>query len=147
MDRGLKLEIPPDIAKPAKTDPAMYSQKVLAVQQARYEAFYRDQEIFDRNAKALDPLVAALAPLAGDVAKLAPALDPLVDKAGVLAVLFIRLGPTAGVVAGSAESQALLPRQAQFLFMLEQGHTVHPIARVALGILHLKALGGALTAK
>src|SRR5205823_13153591 len=78
---------------------------------------------------------------------LATALDPLVDKAGALAVLFIRLGPSAGVVAGSAKSQALLPRQAQFLFTMEQGHTVHPIARVALGILHLKALGGTLTPK
>ena len=29
----------------------------------------------------------------------------------------------------------------------EYFHTVLPIARVALGILHLKALGGALTAK
>jgi hypothetical protein len=147
VDWGLRLEIPPDIAKLEKTDPAAYSQKVLAIQQARYEAFYRDQEIFDRDAKALDPLVDALAPVAGDVAKLAPALDPLVDKAGALAVLFIRLGPSAGVVAGSAKSQALLPHQAQFLFTMEQGHTVHPIARVALGILHLKALGGKLTPK
>jgi len=147
VDSGLRLDIPPDVAQLEKTDPAAYSQKVLALQQARYEKFYGDQEVFDRGAKALDPLVDALAPAAGDRAKLAPALDPLVDKAGALAVLFVRLGPGAGIVAGSAKSQALLPRQAQYLFTLEPGHTVHPIARVALSILHLKALGGTLTPK
>jgi len=35
---------------------------------------------------------------------------------------------------------------AAYFFTLEQGHKVHPLARVALAILHLKALGGALTA-
>ena len=147
VDWGLKPDIPPDVAKLEKADPAAYTQRVLAIRQARYEAFYGDQETFDQGVKALDPLVDALAPVAGDVAKFAPALDAVVDKAGALAVLFIRLGPSAGVVAGSARSQALLPRQAQFLFTMEQGHTVHPIARVALGILHLKALGGTLTPK
>jgi len=69
----------------------------------------------------------------------------VVRKAGVLAVLFTRLGPSPGVVTGAAKSRALLPQRAQFLFTMEKGHTVHPIARVALAILHLKALGGTLT--
>ncbi|MFT4102490.1 MAG: DUF4157 domain-containing protein [Burkholderiaceae bacterium] len=147
VDWGLKLDIPPDVAKLEKTDPAAYSQKVLAIQQARYQAFYRDQQIFDQKAKALDPRVDALAPVAGDVTKLASALHPLADEAAALAGLFIGLGPRAGVVAGSVKSQALLPRQAQFLFTMEPGHATHPIARVALGILHLQALGGTPTPK
>ncbi|EAR22276.1 eCIS core domain-containing protein [Nitrococcus mobilis] len=146
VDWGLKLDIPPEVAKLKKTDPAAYSENVQAIQQARYKGFYRDQETFDRGAKELDPLVDALAPVAGDQAKLAPALDPLVDKAGALAALFIQLAQP-GVVTTLAKSQAILPRKPQFLFTLEQGHTVHPIARVALGILHFKAIGGKLTPK
>ena len=146
-DWGLRLDIPPEVAKLEKTDPAAYSQKVQAIQQARYEAFYRDQEVFDRGARELDALVDTLKPVAGDVAKLGPALDPVVEKAGALAMVFVRLGPSPGIAVGSAKSQSLLPKQAQYLFTSEQGHTVHPIARVALGILHLKALGGTLTSK
>ena len=147
VDWGLKLDIPPDVAKLEKSDPAAYEQRVLQIQKTRYETFYRNQEVFDQGAKVLDPLVDGLAPVASDASKLAAALNPVVDKAGALAVLFIQLGPSVGVVAGSAKSQALLPKAAQFLFTMEQGKTVHPIARVALAILHLQALGGTLTAK
>jgi hypothetical protein len=145
VDWGLQPDIPPDVEKLKERDPAAYAQRGLALKNARYEAFYRNQETFDRGAKALDALVDALAPTAGDVARFAPALDPVVEKAEALAALFFRLGPNAGVTAGSAKSLALLPRHAQFLFTMEQGHAVHPITRVALGILHLKALGGTLT--
>lgn len=147
VDWGLKLDIPPDVARLEKTDPAAYAQRVLAIEKARYEGFYRDQEIFDREAKVLDSLVDGLAPVAGDPARLARELEPVVDKAGALTLLFDRLGPSAGVSAGSAKTRALLPRQAQYLFTMEPGHAVHPIARVALGILHLQALGGTLTPK
>ena len=147
VDWGLHLEIPPDVQKLQKTDPEAFAQKALVIQKARYEKFYADQETFDRGIKSLDPLVDALAPMAGDQAKLAVALGPVVDTAGLLAVLFIQIGPSVGVDAGSAKSQALLPQKSQYLFTMEQGHTVHPLARVALAILHLKALGGTLTAK
>jgi hypothetical protein len=133
-DWGLK----PDDEELKKGDP-------VAAQNARYEAFYRDQQTFDAAARALDPRIDALAPAAGDVAKFASALDPVVRQAGALAKLFIRLGPSAGVVAGSARTRALLPEKPGFLFTMEEGHAVHPIARVALAILHLKALGGTLT--
>jgi hypothetical protein len=147
VDWGLKLDIPPDVAALEKSDPAAFSEKLREIQQKRYETFYREQEVFDREAKALDPLVTALGPVAGDAKKLEKALTPLVDQAGTLAVRFIRLGPSAGVVAGSKKSQAILPQQAQYLFTQEQGHSHHPIVRVALGILHLQALGGTLTPK
>ncbi len=147
VDWGLRLDIPKEVEKLKTTDPAAYSQKVREIRQNRYKTFYRNQEIFDSNAKKLDPMVDALAPVANDAKKLASALNPVVDKAGDLAVLFIGLGPAAGIVAGSARSQKILPRQAQFLFSMQKGHTVHPIARVALAILHLKALGGTPTPK
>jgi hypothetical protein len=62
-------------------------------------------------------------------------------------VIFHQLGPGIGVNAGSAKSRALLPANAQYLFTLEPGRTVHPLARTALAILHLAALGGTLTVK
>ncbi len=65
----------------------------------------------------------------------------MTGKALALAALFVRLGPSVGVVTGSAKSQAILPRQAQYLLTLEPGHTVHPLARVANAVLRLKALG------
>jgi hypothetical protein len=147
VDWGLRLDIPPDVQKLAKSDPDAYAQKVLALQKAQYEKFYGDQEIFNQGAKALDPLVDALKPLAGDAAKLAPALATVVDKAGALAMLFIQLGPGIGINAGSAKSRALLPSNAEYLFTLEQGHDVHPLTRVARAILHLKMLGGTPSAK
>jgi Domain of unknown function (DUF4157) len=146
VDWGLELKIPPEVARLEKTDPAAYSEKVLAIQKARYQTFYRDQETFDQEAKALDPQVNALVPVTSDAAKFAAALSPVADTAGGLTDLFTRIGPNAGVVAGSAKSKALLPVYQDYLFTLEPGHTVHPIARVALGVLHLKALGGTPTA-
>jgi hypothetical protein len=147
VDWGLKLDIPKDVAALEKKDPAAFEEKLLAIQKTRYEQFYAGQELFDKKVKELDPLVTKLAPVAGDPAKLAPALDPVVDLAGQLAVLFTNLGPSAGVVAGSARTQALLPKQAEFLFTQEPGHAVHPIARVGLAVLHLKAIGGTTTVK
>ena len=127
-DWGLK----PDPDELKKGDP-------VAAQNARYEAFYREQRAFDQAARTLDPQIDALAPVAGDAVKLASALDPVVRKAGELGALFIRLGPSPGVI--SPHPQAL-PKHAQYLATMEEGHTVHPIARVALAILHLEALGG-----
>ena len=147
VDWGLKLDIPKDVQALEKKDPAAFEEKMLAIQKQRYERFYASQELFDRKAKELDPLVTKLAPLAGDPAKLAPALDPVVELAGALAVLFTQLGPSVGVVAGSNATQALLPPQAEYLFTQEPGHDVHPIARVGLAILHLKTIGGKTTAK
>ena len=147
VDWGLHLEIPPDVKKLEKSDPEAFAQKALAIQKVRYEKFYADQEAFDREIKKLDPLVDALAPIAGDQAKLAAALGPVVDTAGSLAVLFTQIGPSVGVDAGSAKSRALLLQKSQFLFTMEQGQSVHPLARVALAILHLKTLGGTPTAK
>ncbi|MDR3418083.1 MAG: DUF4157 domain-containing protein [Nevskia sp.] len=147
VDWGLRLDIPPDVQKLEKTNPDEYSRKVLAIQKTRYEKFYADQEAFDRGAKALDPKVDALAPLAGDAGRLAPELTKVVDEAGPLAALFVQIGPAVGVNAGSKKSQALLPQHAQYLFTNEPGHAVHPLARVGRAILHLQALGGTLTAK
>lgn len=147
VDWGLRTDIPPDVEALRKTDPAEFSKKVGELVQKRYKDFYRDQEIFDRNAKELDKDVDALAAAAGDMTKLAAALGPVTDKAAALAVLFTRLGPTAGIVAGSTKSQKVLPQKSQYLFTIEQGHTVHPIARAARAVLHLKALGGSATPK
>jgi hypothetical protein len=130
-DWGLK----PDDEELKKGDP-------VAALNARYEAFYREQRVFDMAARALDPQIDALARVARDAVKFASALDPVVRKAGELAVLFIRLGPGAGVVSPNPRA---LPKHAQYLATLEEGHTVHPIARVALAILHLEALGGKRT--
>jgi hypothetical protein len=146
VDWGLKVDIPADVEALRKTDPALHAQKVLELQEARYKTFYRDQEVFDKGAKDLGPLINGLAAVAGDPKKLAPALDVVLGKAAPLAGIFIRLGPRAGIAAGSKASLAVMPAQAQFLFTLEQGQTVHPLARVALGILHLQAVGGTLTA-
>jgi hypothetical protein len=147
VDWGLRLDIPPDVERLKKSDPASYREKVSALHKTRYETFYRDQEIFSRGMQALDPLIDSLSTVAEDAPKLSAALAPVVDKAGALAVLFIQLGPSAGIVAGSKKTQAVLPRQAQFIFTMEMGHAVHPLTRVALAILHLKALGGTPTAK
>jgi hypothetical protein len=147
VDWGLHLDVPADVRALEKTDPAKFEEKMLAIQKLRYEEFYARQELFDRKAKELDPLVTALGPLAADAAKLAPALDPLVERAGGLAVLFVQLGPRAGIDAGSEAARKLLPPKTQYLFTQEEGHAVHPITRVALAVLHVQALGGAPTAK
>jgi hypothetical protein len=147
-DWGLHLDVPPDVLALKKTDPAAFGKRILEIQKARYEKFYQDQLAFDRGTKALDKRVdAELLPVAGDTAKLAPAVETLTDAAGPLAVLFIQLGPSVGVDAGSAASAALLPKQAQYLFTLDQGHTVHPLARLARAVLRVQAQGGTPTAK
>ncbi|MBN1208696.1 MAG: DUF4157 domain-containing protein [Myxococcaceae bacterium] len=145
VDWGLSLDIPPEVQKLQKTDPAAYSEKVGAIHKARYEKFYEDQAIFDKGARALDGLVDGLSPVAGDPAKFEPALASVANKAVPLAALFVQLGPAVGVNAGSAKSQALLPKTAQYLFTIAPGHHVHPLARVARAILHLQALGKTAT--
>lgn len=146
-DWGLHLAIPPEVARLERSDPARYAQAVLAIQKARYEAFYRDQEIFDRDAQALDAAVDGLAGAARDGARLATALPPIVESAGALAVLFHKLGPAPGIDAGSTRAQAMLQGGSRYLFTNAPGHSVHPLARVARAILHLQALGGTLTQK
>lgn len=147
-DWGLRVDIPSDLVPLEKTDPAAFAHTMAALRQERYERYYREQRRFDQGAAALDPLVDGAAAHAGDAASLAAALDPLVDRAGALAVLFYNLGPAAGVAVGSAKSQKILPPNAEGLFTMGPGgRTVHPIARVALGVLRLQALGGTPTPK
>jgi hypothetical protein len=147
VDWGLKLDVPKEVEALEKVDPGAFQKKMLEIEKRRYEAFYAGQALFDRKARELDELVTALQPLAGNVAKLAPALDPVVERAGSLAVLFTELGPRVEIVARSAATRALLPPRAEFLFTQEQGHDVHPIARVGRAVLHLKQIGGKPTPK
>jgi hypothetical protein len=145
VDWGLQLNIPPDVAALERTDPAAYARKIKAIEKDRYESFYRDQELFDRGARVLGAEVDRLATSAGTVTALGTKLGPLVNTAGALADIFIKVGLHPGVVFGSRHPQAKLPTNADYVFAMPQGTSVHPITRVARAILHLKALNGTTT--
>jgi hypothetical protein len=134
-------QIPADVDALRKTDPAAFKRRVRELRDARYTDFYATQEALDRGVRALDPQIDALGAFASDPARFAQALAPVVDAAAPLARQFIGLGPTQPISAGSAATQNLLPKTASYVFTLEPGHSVHPLARVGRAVLHLQALG------
>ena len=144
VDWGLDVDEAASAVKdPSATSPA---DPQADPTRSRYKTFYQDQELFDHAVAALDTQVDALRPAADDPAKLGLALAPLADRARVLVVGFASLGPGVGLVSPSASTRALLRNHRKFLFTQAQGHTVYPLARVALAVMRLKALGGVTTA-
>jgi hypothetical protein len=141
VDWGLAPRIPPAVERLKSTNPAEYARLTGQLQKERYDQFYRDQQAFSENAEAMDRVVDAMGAVAGDRQKLGDAIDRRIDAAGIMIVAFVNLGPKAGVIAGSRETQAILPRTANYLYTLPAGRASHPLARFAMAILRLHQLG------
>jgi hypothetical protein len=141
VDWGLDPRLPPSVERLRRSNPAEFERQAAALSRARYEAFYEGQAAFSRNAAAMDAIIDRMGRDAGDAAKLGAAIDERIDGAIVMLRGFAALGPSAGVVAGSRATQAILPRTANYLYSLPPGRTTHPLARFAMAILRLHGLG------
>ena len=145
VDWGLDVDAPASGGKTPAPASATGDQQADPAQ-SRYTTFYRDQQLFDHAVGVLDTQIDALRSAANDRAKLEVALAPLAERAHVLVAGFASLGPGVGLVSPSASTRALLRNHRKFLFTQATGHTVYPLARVALAVQHFRSLGGATTA-